>query len=215
LTAVPRLLAHVCLLAAVACVPRVLLAQGIPDGHRGVCSNCHVGAGNNRYALDAASSTLVFSVDNFGFSKVIGTFSEVDGGFVFDSDDVEATSVLASVDVASLDTSDAALDALLLSERFLDAANHPAITFQSESVTPVDAHHFRVAGALSIRGITRRITLDVTLNRLEAHPVTGRQTAGLEITGQFARSEFGLTLGLPNIGDAVEFRVYAQGGLLD
>jgi polyisoprenoid-binding protein YceI len=185
------------------------------DGHRGVCSNCHVGAGNNRYELDAASSTLVFTVDNFGFSKVIGTFSEVGGGFVFDSDDVEATSVLASIDVTSLDTSDAALDALLLSERFLDAARHPVITFQSEAVSQVDEHQFRIDGALSIRGVSRPVSLSVALNRLDAHPVTGRQTAGLEITGELSRSEFGLTLGLPNIGDVVGFTVYAQGSLLD
>ena len=196
-------------------LPGVSAAQGIPDGHRGVCSNCHVGAGNNRYELTAGSSTLVFAVDNFGFSKVIGTFSEVGGGFVFDSDDVEATSVLASVDVTSLDTSNSALDALVLSERFLDAARFPSITFQSESVSRVGEQRFRVEGALSMLGLTRPVSLDVVLNRLDPHPVTGRQTAGLEISGQLVRSDFGLTLGLPSIGDVVEFTVYAQGSLLD
>jgi len=190
-------------------------AQDLSGGHRGVCTNCHVGAGNNRYELAPGDSTLVFAVDNFGYSKVIGTFGEIGGGFVFDSDDVESTSVLASVDVASLDLGDAALDALVLSERFLDAAQFPAITFQSESVTQVDTHHYRVDGTLTIRGVTQPVSLDVELNRLDAHPVTGRQTAGLEITGQFARSAFGLTLGLPNIGDVVEFTVYAQGRLFE
>jgi polyisoprenoid-binding protein YceI len=206
------------LLAAVVIVvsPATVVAQDLTNGHRGVCSDCHVAAGgNNRYELSQADSTLVFSVDNFGFSKVIGTFSNIGGGFVFDSESVETTSVLASVEVASLDTSDAALDALLLSERFLDAANHPAITFQSESVAQIDEHHFRVDGALSIRGISQIVSLDVALNRHEAHPVTGRQTAGLEISGQFDRSEFGLTLGLPSIGDVVEFTVYAQGSLFN
>lgn len=215
LAVVSRLTSLSTTIALAALLPDALMAQAMPDGHRGVCSECHVGAGNNRYELTAASSTLVFTVDSFGFSKVVGTFSEIGGGFVFDSDSVETTSVLASIDVASLDTSDAALDALILSERFLDAASHPAITFQSESVSQVDEHRFRVEGALSIRGVSRPVSLDVVLNRLDPHPVTGRQTAGLEVSGQLSRSEFGLTLGLPNIADAVEFTVYAQGSLLD
>lgn len=198
-----------------AAAPDLATAQAMTDGHRGVCSDCHVGAGNNRYELSSTDSMLVFAVDSFGFSRIIGTFDAIGGGFVFDPEDVGATSILATVDVASLELSDSALNALVLSDRFLDAAHHPAITFQSEAVRQIDQSHYRVAGGLSIAGVTRMVSLDVELNKLAAHPLTGRQTAGLVITGAFPRSEFGLPLGLPNIGDVVEFTVYAQGSLLD
>ena len=205
--------ALVALLTTVA--PLAAGAQMVGDGHRGVCSNCHVGAANDRYELNGADSIVVFALDAFGFSKTIGTFSELSGGFVFDAAAVENASVIASVDLRSLEMNDAALNSLVLSQRFLDARQYPLLTFQSSAVEPIDANHFRVEGTVSMRGNERPMALAVELNKLEPHPLTGRQTAGLVITGRLSRSDFGMTLGLPGIGDEIEFTVYAQGSLLD
>ena len=190
-------------------------AQMSTDGHRGVCSDCHVGAANNRYELVTADSIVVFALDAFGFSKTIGTFNGVSGGFVFDVAAAENATVIASIDLTSLEMNDAALNSLVLSQRFLDAARYPMLTFNSTAVETIDGNHFRVDGTVSLRGSERPMTLAVELNKLEPHPLTGRQTAGLVVTGKLLRSDFGITLGLPGIGDEIEFTVYAQGGLLD
>jgi polyisoprenoid-binding protein YceI len=190
-------------------------AQMTTDGHRGVCSDCHVGAAKDRYELNAADSIVVFTLDAFGFSKTIGTFHEVAGGFRFDPAAAGEASVLASVNLGSLEMSDAALNELVLSERFLDARRYPSMTFRSSGVEAIDGNHFRVDGAVSLRGVEKPLTLEVELNKLEPHPLTGRQTAGLVVTGRLKRSDFGMTLGLPNVGDEIEFTVYAQGTLLN
>ena len=202
-------------IAIAVAVPRVARAQMTTDGHRGVCSDCHLRAARVNYELNTAESILVFALDAFGFSKTVGTFDEIVGSFVFDPGDAENASVIVSVDLRSLEMSDSALNSLVLSERFLDADNNALMTFQSEAVEPVDATHLRVDGTVSLRGIERPMSLAVVLNKLAAHPLTGKQTAGLVVTGLIKRSDFGITLGLPSVGDQIEFTVYAQGSLLD
>lgn len=202
------------LLLAASSLPGVH-AQTMTDGHRGVCSDCHVGAANDRYELNTADSIVVFALDAFGFSKTIGTFHEVAGGFRFDPAAAGEASVLASINLGSLEMSDPALNALVLSERFLDARRYPAMTFQSAAVEVIDGNHLRVDGTVSLRGIERPLTLMVELNKLGPHPLTGRQTAGLVVTGRLRRSDFGMTLGLPDVGDQIEFTVYAQAVLLN
>jgi polyisoprenoid-binding protein YceI len=187
----------------------------VPDGHRGVCSDCHVGAADDRYELNIDASVLTYSVDVYGFSKTIGTFDELGGGFVFDPEDVESASVFASVEVSSLEMNDSALNSLVLSERFLNAQAHPLITFQSTSVESIGESRMRVDGNVSIAGIEKPMSFDVELNKLGPHPLTGKQTAGLVARGLIKRSEFGITLGLPEIGDEIEFTLYAQGSLLE
>jgi polyisoprenoid-binding protein YceI len=202
------------LLLAASSLPNAHAQMG-NDGHRGVCSDCHVGAANDRYELNTADSIVVFALDAFGFSKTIGTFHEVAGGFRFDPAAAGEASVLASVNLGSLEMSDAALNELVLSERFLDARRYPSMTFQSSGVEAIDGNHFRVDGTVSLRGVERPLALAVELNKLGPHPLTGRQTAGLVVTGRLKRSDFGMTLGLPNVGDEIEFTVYAQGTLLN
>jgi polyisoprenoid-binding protein YceI len=204
------------LLAAIAALSSIAPAPAqMMDGHRGVCSDCHVGASDYRYELSRGNSVLMYSVDVYGFSKAVGTFDGLEGGFVFDPDDVENASILTSIDVASLETNDSALNSLVLSERFLDAAAHPLMTFQSTAVESLDATSLRVDGTLSLRGIEKPLSLAVELNKLGPHPLTGKQTAGLVVQGLIKRSEFGITLGLPEISDEIAFTVYAQGSLLE
>jgi len=205
------LIAAICALLA----PGIAQAQMLMDGHRGVCSDCHVGAATDRYVLDTENSMVVYALDVFGFSKTIGTFREIGGGFVFDPEDAENASVIASIDAASVDMSDPALNRLVRSERFLDAQAHPLITFQSTAVERIDATHLRIDGQVSLRGIAKPVSLAVEINKLGPHPLTGRRTAGIIATGRLQRSEFGLTLGLPSIGDEIEFTLYAQGTLLE
>ncbi len=92
---------------------------------------------------------------------VRGHFKNVHGRMEFDPDKPELALVRAEINAGELWTGEPDRDAHLKSGDFLDAANHPKITFRSTEVERSGASHYRVAGELSIRGVTRPVTLEV------------------------------------------------------
>ena len=167
-----------------------------------------------RYEFDRARSKIVYSVEAYGI-EVAGLLRSVAGGFVFDPEAPEQSSVIATIDAASVDMGDSALDSLVRSGRFLDTGRYPLITFQSTSVAAADGGELRVSGVLSLAGTEQPMTLTVRGVGVGTDLVTGQRTAGFVARGEFSRSIFGLSLGLPAIGDKVQFTIYAAGNLLD
>jgi polyisoprenoid-binding protein YceI len=206
-------------LAIVLCVAGSADAQQtgsmFQNGHMGGnCAQCHVTSSTRRYEFDPTHSTLVYTIDAYGF-RAVGTFAGIGGGFVFDPADEESASVVASVDLRSLRVQNKALNSLILSDRFLDAEQYPLASFRSTGVAVTGENTMRVDGVLSIRGVEHPEQLEVEVTGTGRHPVTGRQIAGFVARGRFARSDFGLSLGLPAIADEITFTVYAEGNLLD
>lgn len=112
------------------------------------------------YNIDLEHTAVTFTVRHF-FSKVPGRFTTFEGTILLDEKDFSLGSVNFTIDTASIDTNDAARDRHLRSDAFFDAENHPKITFGSTGVSVVDDTHLQVAGDLTIRGITKKVTLDV------------------------------------------------------
>lgn len=182
-----------------------------PEGHTGHCASCHGGRGEHRYAFESRYSRIAFDLDAYGLTRMTGVGAEIGGGFVFDPADPAASSVLATIPVTSLDMYDPLLNTVLASERLLDAAAHPTITFRSEAVAPAGDGRLRVIGMLTLRGITREVTLDVTVNGHGKHPLTGDEVAGFSATTVIDRSDFGMDLGTPAVGSRVSVRIEALG----
>ena len=144
--------------------------------------------------LDPVHSHIGFTARHLMVSKVRGRFTKFDVQVMTAKYPVESTAT-ASIDTASVDTGNETRDDDLRSERFLDTAKHPLMTFTSTSVTP-DGDKFKVTGDLTIRGVTKPVTLDVEVNGFGADPYGGTR-AGFTATAEINRNDFGVDFNAP------------------
>ena len=159
------------------------------------------------YSFDPAHTSVLFLVDHFGFSRVVGRFGDVQGTLRYDPEQVEASSVEAVVQTGSIDTANGDRDEHLRSPDFFNAAEFPTMEFRSETVEKTGDQSARVQGTLSLLGATRPISLYVTFNKAGPHPLPDRagvNVAGFSARSALRRSEFGMTGFLPSLGDEVE-----------
>ena len=140
--------------------------------------------------IDASHSTIGFSVRHLGISKVRGVFSSFSGS-VEVVEDPTLCSLQVEVDVASVDTKDAGRDEHLRNNDFFSAPEHPTMTFTSTSVSGAGTQ-WQVTGDLTIRGVTRQITLDTTFEGLATDP-WGGDRAAFSATTEIDREDFGMT----------------------
>jgi polyisoprenoid-binding protein YceI len=143
------------------------------------------------YTIDKAHSEAVFLVRHL-VTRVRGRFSDFEGTIQLHEAAPELSSVQFSVKAASIDTNEKDRDAHLRSADFFDVENHPTLTFRSTRVLSKGGGQFDVVGDLTIRGVTKAITLPVTdLGR--AKDPWGNQRAGFEAETTINRKDFGLT----------------------
>ena len=115
------------------------------------------------YEVDTSHTQVMFKVRHMGVSTVTGKFNRYAATFAFDPADPESSWVTATIDAASIDTDNDRRDNHLRSADFFAADSYPNLTFQSTSVERVEDGRLRVSGDLSIRGVTKPVVLDVTL----------------------------------------------------
>lgn len=142
------------------------------------------------YQIDASHSTVGFTVRHMMVTNVTGGFSKVSGTVDFDPANPAASKIDVTIEAASIDTRNAKRDEHLRSEDFFDVANHPRITFQSTRVERTGDNRYRVAGNLTIRGVTREVVLDVeTTPEIQAQ---GSARMGASATTRINRQDFGV-----------------------
>lgn len=142
------------------------------------------------WKIDASHTTVEFSAKHMMITTVKGRFSDVEGSVLAAGDTPDGATVDIVMKAASIDTRTEQRDAHLRSPDFLDAETFPDITFRSTGITgSKDA--FKLAGNLTIRGITRPVTLDVTYEGGGMDP-WGGERKGFSASGKIDRREFGL-----------------------
>ncbi len=142
--------------------------------------------------IDASHSLAEFSVKHMMVSTTKGQFGDVSGVIAFDPNDLTASSVEATIGVASITTRDEKRDGHLRSADFFDVENHPSITFQSTKIVKTDDDEYDVHGDLTIRGVTRQVVLEMEFNGVGKNP-WGIQVAGFSAKTKIDRQDFGLT----------------------
>lgn len=175
-----------------------------------------------RYALDPSHASLIFRVDHLGFSNYTARFTRFDAELDFDPADPAAARLTATVDARSIETDFPFTDqvdfnAQLRGEQWLDADAHPQMTFRSTDVVPTGASTARIEGELTLRGVTRPMTLDATFNGGYAgHPMDPNARIGFSAVGTLQRSDYGMAFGIPEPGsklgvsDAVEIVIEVE-----
>lgn len=169
----------------------------------------------NTWKIDAVHSEIKFKVKHLLVSTVTGQFNKFDGTIETPNDDFKDAKIYFEADVNSINTKDEKRDAHLRSADFFDAANHPKLTFISDSVTKKSDEDYEVTGDITIRGITKQVKLNVIYNGT-AKGMNGSPVAGFEITGKLNRQEFGLNWNMPLetggflVSNEVKLEIFAE-----
>jgi polyisoprenoid-binding protein YceI len=137
--------------------------------------------------IDPVHSEVSFVVRHMVVSKVRGRFDRFEGTIVT-AEDPAQSSVEATIDAGSINTNQEQRDAHVCSADFLDVDNHPQITFRSFVVRPA-GDRFLVDGDLTIRGVTRTVTLELEVNGFTPDPYGGTR-AGFTATTEINRQDF-------------------------
>jgi polyisoprenoid-binding protein YceI len=143
------------------------------------------------FQIDPVHSSVGFKVRHF-VSNVGGNFRKFSGTISVNPDDLAATKVEAEIDAGSIDTDNDDRDAHLKSDDFFDVENHPSITFKSTGVKVVDKTHLQITGDLTMRGVTKPVTLDAELLGI-APGMRGATLLGAEAVGTVNRKDFGIS----------------------
>jgi len=166
------------------------------------------------YEFDKAHTTVAFDVRHI-FTMVGGKFQEFSGTIKVDRAKPEASSVEFTINAASISTNEPKRDAHLRSPDFFDVANHPTITFKSASIQPNGKDSWLVTGDLTMRGVTKRVTLPVAFLG-EGKDPWGNEKMGFETSTTLNRQDYGISWnkaldqGGVLVGDEVKVQVSVE-----
>ncbi|MEJ7935632.1 YceI family protein [Sphingobium sp. AN558] len=162
------------------------------------------------YTIEPGHTQILFAYDHMGFSNNIGIIARPSGTLTIDLKNPSADKVSVTVPVANLTTGIPALDQHLAKPEFFDAAKFPTATFVSTAVK-VEGTSAEIAGNLTIKGITKPVTLDAEFYGAGKGPpqMGGKENVGFVATGSIKRSDFGMGYGVPVVGDAIELKIVA------
>ena len=169
----------------------------------------YVAAATETYTLDPQHSYVLWHVDHFGFSKPSGKWF-ANGTLILDPAKPQNSKANMTVKVANVITGIPELDDHLNGKLFFDTAQFPTATFISNKINVTGKKTAKVQGILTVRGISKPITLNVTLNKIAENPITNKITAGFDATTEIKRSDFGITTLLPGLSDNVKINIEVE-----
>ena len=158
-----------------------------------------------RYEIDPEHTTIAFLVSHIGYQRVLGSFTEMSGGFLFDEETRELRDLEVTIEADSVDTHHEERDDHLRGDDFLAEDEHPEIRFVMTGAEPTGERTGQVTGDLTVLGQTRPVTLEVTWNKSAPYPFGGNYVTGISARTTLKRSDFGMTYGVADglVGDEV------------
>lgn len=144
------------------------------------------------YEIDKTHSTIGFAVKHLMVSTVEGSFGDFTGTIQYDKDKPEAFSAEATIQAASIDTRVSDRDNHLKGADFFDAEKFPAITFKSKQLVK-EGEQWMIVGDLTIKGVTKEITLAATITGPVKHPMSGKDVIGLSGETTINRQDYGVS----------------------
>lgn len=145
------------------------------------------------WTIDPVHSSIEFSLDYMGFSTYRTGFRALEGSLEFDAARPAASSVNASIPVASVDVTNDRLMSRLMDLDLLGGKDHPTITFKSTRVEASEPTHWQVTGDLTIHGVARPVVLDTRYLGAAMHPFSKKMSAAFRAETTIDRRDFGVT----------------------
>jgi polyisoprenoid-binding protein YceI len=169
------------------------------------------------YRFDKDHTAINFSWSHLGLSRQSARLGDVDGRIQFDPMTPELSSIDVVMKVDSIWTGIRAFDQQIKSADYFDVAKFPLILFRSTDIRRTSDKTGRVVGDLTIKGITRPVTLDVVWNFSGEHPLATVNpnyrdvyVSGFSVTGVLRRSDWGLTLAVPLVSDEIRLSIETE-----
>ncbi|WP_299814027.1 YceI family protein [uncultured Roseibium sp.] len=162
------------------------------------------------YDFDKSHANLAFSYNHLGYSTTEGRFGEWDGTLLIDKETPANSSIEFTIDVSSLDTFFPDRDAHFLSADFFDVEKYPQATFKSTKVEKTGDNQLEVTGDLTIKDITKPATLIVDVTAIGEHPMAKKEAAGFAVSTVLKRSDYGMDMYVPYVGDEVTVTFHAE-----
>jgi polyisoprenoid-binding protein YceI len=188
--------------AAVAAIGLSLCAFGPVDAKKGT------------YKIDPRHTQIIFEIQHMGLSNFFGRFSKVSGQLVFDPAAPESSALSADVDMTAIDTHVGELDKELVD--FFKAGKFPTASFKASGITRTGDNTGTVTGDLTLAGVTKPITLNVTFKGARNPPIPFQPyRIGFDATATIHRADFGLTNAMWSsmVGDDVTLLIEMEGEL--
>ena len=160
------------------------------------------------YSADPAHTLVGFRVNHFGFNDYFGIFGDASGTLIIDPKKPAASQVDITIPLTGLTTASSKLTDHMKSADFLDAAKFSAARFVSTSVK-VNGTAAMITGNLTIKGVTKPVTLDARFTGAGTNPYNKKATVGFEATTVIKRSDFTVNYGVPAVSDKVELTITA------
>ncbi len=163
----------------------------------------HAAAGSEVFRIDPAQTRAEFAVDHFWVSTLRGRFGRAHGTIVLDADS-RAGSIDFSIDADSVDTGWSIRDDFIRSERMFDASRFPEVRFRSTELAFDQASLVGAKGELTMHNVTRPVAVKVEGMECRRDGRAGGDSCGVAVVSSIKRSDFGMTFGLPFVGDDID-----------
>jgi polyisoprenoid-binding protein YceI len=164
-------------------------------------------ASASTYKIDPRHAQVFFTYDHLGYSHQMGRLNQLTGTIEFDPAKPASSSVEVEIPMSSLSTGVPGLDTHMSSPAMFDVAQFPTAGFKSTKVTVIDKSHLKVAGDLTIHGVTKPAVLTVTINKAEVDPSRKVASIGFDANAIIKRSDFGVGFMLPKVADEVTLNI--------
>jgi len=162
------------------------------------------------YILDPIHTSVAWRISHFGFSYPSGKWMVESGEINLDEKNLSNSKVTATIQIDDVTSGVQKLDQELIGNQFFDAAKFPRAVFTSTSVKQKSINKLTVIGNLTMHGVTKPVTLNVTVNKIGTRPIIIRKGAGFSATAKIKRSDFGMKAYLPGLGDEVDLSIEAE-----
>lgn len=163
-----------------------------------------------KYDLDPKHVNITWHANHFGFSNPSGRFGITEGVLFLDEAKPQNSKVDVTIDVDGLVTGIPDFDKHLKSADFLNTEKHPTARFKSTAVKVTGKETAEVTGDLTLNGVTKPATLEMTLNKIGENPMNKKKTVGFTGHIVLKRSEYNISQYVPNVSDEVTIRIEAE-----
>ncbi len=149
-------------------------------------------AANTKWIIDPAHSEILFKVKHMMITNVKGEFRSFTGELSSEGTNFIADSINVTINASSIFTNSDDRDAHLKSADFFDVENYKELSFAGTSLKKIDDENFQLTGDLTIKGVSKSVTLDIEFGGINKDP-WGNEKAGFSINGKINRKDWGLT----------------------